>query len=378
MVKSFIKIKLMKNLVLTCVAILPYLSNGQNLIKNPEFKTSGKPCGWAEIEKAENWSNANDGTADLFEKGGSKSGVGIDQNFMGTQSTDGTNYAGIIAYYDDQRINLLNTISSVEVQGEKAYGLYVEYLQGELTQELTAGKSYNFSFKVSLAEQSARAVKGLGAYFSNEKLNYTTNSSIPAVPQILSDELIKTMDGWVEIKGTFTAKGGEKFVTIGAFKDQFGAEKIIPENQNDSKKAYYYIYGPSLLAADGSAPTRNIANFEDIKSGKKVIFLTLSFESGKAKITQQSYEEIDACAKFLNTNPEINVQIDGHTDAVGAADANQKLSEERSKAVKEYLTNKGVSASRMNTVGYGESKPLETTGGEANPRNRRIELYKSN
>ena len=133
-----------------------------------------------------------------------------------------------------------------------------------------------------------------------------------------------------------------------------------------------------MLAADGSAPTRNIANFEDIKSGKKVIFLTLSFESGKAKITQQSYEEIDACAKFLNTNPEINVQIDGHTDAVGAADANQKLSEERSKAVKEYLTNKGVSASRMNTVGYGESKPLETTGGEANPRNRRIELYKSN
>lgn len=368
----------MKNLLLTCVAILPYFSNAQNLIKNPEFKTSGKPCGWAEIHKAESWSNANNGTADLFEKGASKSGVGIDQNFMGTQSSDGANYTGIIAFYDDQRINLLNTISSLEVQGEKGYGLYAEYLQGELTQELTAGKSYNFSFKVSLAEQSARAIKGLGAYFSNEKLNYTTNSSISSIPQILSDELIKTTDGWVEIKGSFTAKGGEKFVTIGAFKDRFTTEKIISENQNDSKKAYYYIYGPSLLAAEGLEPSRSIANFEDIKSGKKVIFLTLSFESGKAKITQQSYEEIDACAKFLNANPEINVQIDGHTDAVGAADANQKLSEERAKAVKEYLTNKGVSTSRMNTVGYGESKPLETTGGEANPRNRRIELFKSN
>lgn len=369
----------MKKSVLTCLAVLPYLITGQNLVKNSEFKTSGKPGSWAQINKAEGWSNANEGTVDLFEKGACKSGVGIDQNFMGTQSSDGNNYAGIIAYYDDQRVNLLNTFSSIEVQGEKAYGRYSEYLQGELIQELSAGKAYTFSFKVSLAELSARAVKGLGAYFSNEKQNYKTNSSIDAVPQITSQELIKTTDGWVEVKGTFTAKGGEKFVSIGAFKDHFTAEKIVPENQNDYKKAYYYIYGPTLLPADGSSGSGNpIANFEEIKSGKKVIFLTLSFESGKAKITSQSYEEIDACAKFLNNNPEINVQIDGHTDAVGAADANQRLSEERSKAVKEYLVNKGIATSRMSTVGYGESKPLDTSGGEANPRNRRIELFKSN
>jgi OmpA-OmpF porin, OOP family len=369
----------MKKLILGCILASPFFGTTQNLIKNPEFKSSKKVTGWSQINKAEGWSNPNGATADLFEKGRCKTDVGIDQNFMGTQSADGNNYAGIIAYYDDQRVNLFNTVTSLEMHGEKAYGLYAEYLQGELTQELTEGKSYSFSFKVSLAEMSSRAVKGLGAYFSKEKLNNKTNSAINASPQIISEEMIKTSDGWVEIKGSFTAKGGERFVTIGAFNSQFTSEKTVAENQNDYKKAYYYVYGPNLVLSGGvESPTRPIANFEDIKAGKKVIFLTLSFESGKAKITTQSYEEINACAKFLTNNPEINVQIDGHTDAVGAADANQKLSEERAKAVKEYLISKGVAENRMKPVGFGESKPLETTGGEANPKNRRIELYKSN
>jgi OmpA-OmpF porin, OOP family len=368
----------MKKLFLITSVAAAFCSNAQNLIKNPEFKATKKPNGWSQINRAEGWSDANAATSDLFDKGNCKNSIGIDRNFMGTQAAEGNNYAGIIAYYDDQRVNGLSTLMNLEMHGEKAYGQYAEYLQGELTEELKMGNSYTFSFKVSLAELSGRALKGLGAYFSNDKLNYKTNSAIQASPQVTSSELINTTDAWVEVKGTFTAKGGEKFVTIGAFKDNFTAEKTVANNQNDFKKAYYYISSPNLVSGGATTPVRQMANFDDIKSGKKVVFLTLTFESGKAKITSQSYEEIDACAKFLKNNPEINVQIDGHTDAVGAADANQKLSEERSKAIKEYLIDKGISDARMKTVGYGESKPIDTTGGEANPKNRRIELYKTN
>lgn len=364
----------MKKVILGLAIISSFGVIAQNLVKNPELKTTRKPTCWSQISKAEGWGNANGATTDIFEKGACKRDVGIDQNYMGTQTTDGNNYAGIIAYYDDQRVNLLNTVASLEVKGESAYGKYAEYLQGELTEGLTAGKSYTFSFKVSLAEMSGRAVKGLGAYFTSERLAQKSNAAIEATPQVVSAELIKTKDGWAEVKGTFTAKGGEKFLTIGAFKGNFTAEKIVADNQNDSKKAFYYIYGPSLVPAGG----KQFANFDEIKNGKKVVFLTLNFETGKANITSESHDEIDACAKFLNNNPEVKIQIDGHTDAVGAADVNQKLSEERANAVREYLINKGVGGDRMKTAGYGETKPLETSGGDANPKNRRIELYMVN
>ena len=216
-----------------------------------------------------------------------------------------------------------------------------------------------------------RAVKGLGAYFSSDKLAYATNAAIEVQPQIISSELITTTDNWTEVKGTFTAKGGEKYVSIGAFKGSFTAEKTVPANQNDYKKAYYYIYGPLLT----SAGSRQMANFNELKEGKHVIFLTLNFETSKSNITTESYEELDNCAKFLNENKDLNIQIDGHTDATGTADVNQKLSEDRSAAVKSYLINKGISSDRMKTAGYGSSRPLESNGPANNPKNRRIELY---
>lgn len=360
----------MKKLLLTLSFGVAFTSMAQNLVKNPGFDHSKKITYWSQIEKAEGWSNGNGGTVDLFDEAACKTNAGIPVNFAGEQAPANGRYAGFVAAYEDERISLVKTVQNLQLTDEMGYTRYAEYMQGELTEPLVAGQSYSFSYKVSLAEKSGRAVKGLGAYFSAEKLDHSNNRSLDYKPQIKSSELISDKNGWATVSGTFVAKGGEKYVTIGAFEGSSSSEKIVADKKdNDNKKAYYYVYGPTLVKG------KKVANFNDLLSGDHVIFLTLNFELGSSTITSDSYEELDACAAFLKTYDDINIQIDGHTDASGTDAINVPLSKDRAAAVKTYLINKGVDGSRMSTEGYGSSKPLFTEQ-EVDIRNRRIELYK--
>ena len=84
---------------------------------------------------------------------------------------------------------------------------------------------------------------------------------------------------------------------------------------------------------------------------------------------------LDQVAKRLADFPGLRIVVEGHTDSSGAADYNQRLSERRARAVKDYLVARGVSAARISTVGLGESMPVgdnETEEGRA--RNRRVVL----
>ena len=76
----------------------------------------------------------------------------------------------------------------------------------------------------------------------------------------------------------------------------------------------------------------------------------------------------------MELNPGLKVQIEGHTDSIGSKEYNQKLSDRRAQAVKEYMVNKGVSASRMTTKGMGESDPIaDNHTEEGRAYNRRVE-----
>ena len=78
-------------------------------------------------------------------------------------------------------------------------------------------------------------------------------------------------------------------------------------------------------------------------------------------------------AEILEKNPTMKVEIQGHTDNVGSEAFNQRLSENRANAVKEYLISKGISADRLKAVGYGQSNPIapnDTEEGRA--MNRRV------
>ena len=81
--------------------------------------------------------------------------------------------------------------------------------------------------------------------------------------------------------------------------------------------------------------------------------------------------------KLLSTNGSLKLRIEGHTDNVGGAAANRKLSEERANAVKAWLVQKGVKPATLAASGSGNSKPVADNGSEAGrAKNRRVELVK--
>lgn len=87
-----------------------------------------------------------------------------------------------------------------------------------------------------------------------------------------------------------------------------------------------------------------------------------------------AFTELDALIAFLNKNPTKNIEIGGHTDSQGTAESNQQLSENRAKAVFDYLVEKGIATERLTYKGYGETKPKMTNDTEEGRlENRRVE-----
>jgi outer membrane protein OmpA-like peptidoglycan-associated protein len=102
---------------------------------------------------------------------------------------------------------------------------------------------------------------------------------------------------------------------------------------------------------------------------------TILFDSGKSSFQKQTYSVLKSITAILKEYPSAKFSIEGHTDNVGKAASNQKLSEERAAAVKGYLIENGVAADRLTSSGYGQSKPIDsndTKAGKAN--NRRVEV----
>jgi OOP family OmpA-OmpF porin len=101
----------------------------------------------------------------------------------------------------------------------------------------------------------------------------------------------------------------------------------------------------------------------------------VTFETGRSVIRPESYAVLDQVAASLVANPDIRIEIAGHTDNVGADAANRRLSQTRADAVRAYLAQRGVAIERMVARGYGESLPVaDNATPEGRAMNRRVEL----
>ncbi|MCF8273020.1 MAG: OmpA family protein [Flavobacteriaceae bacterium] len=114
---------------------------------------------------------------------------------------------------------------------------------------------------------------------------------------------------------------------------------------------------------------------EEVQKSLNAYAKTILFDTGKSSIKAQSAAVLGDIIKILNEYPNSKFTVEGHTDSVGSDATNQKLSDARANSVKEYLVSNGVNASRLSSIGYGESKPIDsntTSKGRAN--NRRVEI----
>jgi len=119
-----------------------------------------------------------------------------------------------------------------------------------------------------------------------------------------------------------------------------------------------------------------VKDFKLIKKGMKIAFRGINFETAKAVILPESYPILDEAAQILKDNPDIRVEVGGHTDSRGSASYNQDLSQRRAAAVRLYLIEKhGIAGNRMIAKGYGESQPVAPNDTEENMyKNRRVEF----
>lgn len=109
--------------------------------------------------------------------------------------------------------------------------------------------------------------------------------------------------------------------------------------------------------------------------GKVLVLKELIFAQGRAKISETSFAELDKVVLMINQNPNMIIQLEGHTDTRGDPKANLKLSQSRVGAVKDYLVSKGVSKSKVKTKAFGGTSPISTENTEeAHRLNRRVEL----
>lgn len=216
-------------------------------VSNGDFSTAKKaPRTFNQINLATGWDNANGGTADFYHKNASKcSDMGTAENRLGQQAAfKGDGYAGIITYQNDKTTGFsLKDMAVVETEG---YGKYSEYITTKLDASLTAGKSYNFTYYVSLAENSGYAVSGFGAHFSKDAVNQKSNSYIMGTPQVITSNVVDSKSTWTKITGTFKATGGEQYVTIGVFNAPKSSKAVSGGSGVNSIRAYYFVDGVSL------------------------------------------------------------------------------------------------------------------------------------
>ena len=109
--------------------------------------------------------------------------------------------------------------------------------------------------------------------------------------------------------------------------------------------------------------------------GKVMRLNNLIFEVGKSRIDPESYSELDILVNMMRENPNMIIQLEGHTDYLGDSRANMKLSQQRVESVRNYVGSKGVAKSRIKTKAFGGNQPISRDNTpEAHRLNRRVEV----
>lgn len=99
------------------------------------------------------------------------------------------------------------------------------------------------------------------------------------------------------------------------------------------------------------------------------------FDVGKATIGLESYAMLDEVVDVLDKNPELKIEIQGHTDSTGSAEMNLRLSQNRAASVLEYFVSKGIERTRLSCRGFGMEKPIASNAtAKDRAKNRRVEL----
>ena len=360
----------MKRPILFLFIFYSFISASQNLVLNPSFEDHRtEHCisilGGFNIHIS-NWSVPNFGSTDFFDTCEKTMGG---RNYNGFQEAkSGTTYAGMYLFTDKN---------------------YREYIQGELSKTLTKGKTYKMTFYLSLADKSSYALKDIQVLITEEKLKPCHNSNAcdkTIKPSKATEGKFKMYsnseekyfldkESWMAYSFEFKAEGYENYFSIGNFHKNAKTKKQQVVSDSPYFFSYYYIDDVSVEPLEKEDIKENEETIERpiIKVNEVYTFKNVLFDFDKAELLEVSKEELNQLYGHLKTNPTFKVEIYGHTDNIGLETRNHELSEQRAKAVVDYLIEKGLNSTRITSYGFGSSQPISTNETiEGQQLNRRV------
>jgi len=139
----------------------------------------------------------------------------------------------------------------------------------------------------------------------------------------------------------------------------------------------YLFYSENFNIPDDAEATKIKKDIllSKLEVGSKVVLNNIFFDFNKATLRNESVAELERVHKLLMETPTLKIEISGHTDNIGAAAYNQKLSENRAKAVVDFLLQKGIDAERLQFMGYGMTQPVASNDtDQGRQQNRRTEF----
>lgn len=321
-----------------------------NFVPNNSFEEHYRPCDRDGADCAKSWYEPTNAGGDYFNDK-TKEFKPLDKSNV---AQDGHGFAGLYTMNGEER----------------------EYLAIHLNFTLRELNIYEFSVWTRYVADSSSTATPLQLVVKNKPfldlpqktvIDHATNAS--TIPQKSGD--------WTLTKMTFTAEGGEKYLTIGYFDD--------PATKTGT--CYYYVDNITLKKIGVAEKEEEVAEeVEDLDArgisideegtdaGETITLQSIQFERASSILTISSYKELDELAVRLSAMKNYKVEIYGHTDNTGTKSRNKELSEDRAKAVATYLIDKGIPNSNVSWKGFGAERPKASNDTpEGRRTNRRVE-----
>jgi hypothetical protein len=271
-------------MIIIIVAIDFNTSKGQNLVFNSGFEIADTcPNNQGNINLAHGWFNANTvfpSTTDYYHLCSPLAGLTPPSIFTGYQN----------AHFGDAFIGM--GVYTLGLSNSR------EYAETELLDTLTGGEIYYVEFYAVLGNSLNLAISNLGAYLTNSILINNNFTVISVLPQIENPDTIYLNDtlNWMKISGTFTAVGGEKFITIGNFRDDLLTnDTVLSQDSTFYNYCYYYIDDIIVMPLDSlqglDEPISNLS--VNVYPNPAKEWLTLDFNSNIQKQLNVSLFSID-------------------------------------------------------------------------------------
>jgi len=202
----------------------------------------------------------------------------------------------------------------------------------------------------------------------------TLQDKRPEYPKDLLVYIIDTLtsDTIKKVKPDFSNGQYKTIINAGSYEVLFRASGYQDDDQ--------LLFIPEIYTRSEVVLNSELIPLE-VSHGQYVVIKSILFDYGKYDLRRDALIEIEKLFNLMQKNPELYVEVIGHTDSWGSKEFNQKLSENRARAVVNYLTQKGIAPERFVAKGMGESQPIainETKTGEDSPEgrqlNRRVEI----